>query len=253
MTLQPVQVYDRQWRELGDFIRYNPGGRHRRRLVLDLLRRQEFSSLLDVGCGPAEMLLFLARRLPSHVQLTGVDFAPDVIERNRREFPDLRFAVLDIERGALPDQFDVVVCSEVIEHLEHQREAIRHLSSMVKPGGALLITCPTGPIFKTEQYFGHVRHPLPVDLDRWTGENGLRLEALSNWGWPFYASFKMATNLGSRWALKQFGRGRYSRTKILVNHVVYAVNLFNLPSCPWGCQLLGLFRRPAETAPKAHG
>jgi SAM-dependent methyltransferase len=251
MSAKPAPAYDRQWRELGDFMRFNPGGRHRRRLVLDLLRRREFSSLLDVGCGPAAMLLFLARRLPGHVHMTGVDFASDVIERNRRAFPDMRFAVLDIERGALPDQFDVVVCSEVIEHLERQEDAIRHLSSMVKPGGALLITCPTGPIFETEQHFGHVRHPRPADLDRWTADNGLRLESLSNWGWPFYASFKMAANLNSRWALEQFGRGRYSRAKILLNHVVYAVNCFNLPSSPWGCQLLGLFRRPAETGPTA--
>ena len=44
-------TYDRIWPQMSDYIRYNPGARHRRRHIFEFLDTLRFSSLLDVGCG----------------------------------------------------------------------------------------------------------------------------------------------------------------------------------------------------------
>src|SRR5579883_666704 len=99
-----AEEYDRQWQyELADFIRYNPGARHRRRLIYSLLKNLKFEDVLDVGCGPAELLLFLAEKFPAVKRFTGIDFAPDVIDRNRQKFPQFEFWVQDIQTTSLQD------------------------------------------------------------------------------------------------------------------------------------------------------
>lgn len=41
-----------------------------------------------------------------------------------------------------PEQFDVVVASEVIEHVNNPETFMSHCCELVKPGGILIITCP---------------------------------------------------------------------------------------------------------------
>ena len=197
--------YDNQWNVLGDYIRFHPGARHRRRLSLDLIKSIDFSSVLDVGCGVGEMLLLLRGELAGkEISFHGADFAEQTISSLKDRIDWAEFSVLDIEKDALDKQFDLVICSEVIEHLNDRESAFRHLSRMLAPGGHLLITCPTGKIHATEKHWGHVSHPSVQELEQRAQENGLQIEALLNWGWPAYKALKYATNVNSDWAIKEF-------------------------------------------------
>jgi len=240
------ESYDEQWRELGDFIRYNPGARHRRRLVGRILRAITFESVLDVGCGPGEMLLWMKEAFPDARTLWGADFAPETIARNTERMPWAHFQTLDVERERIDRRFDLVLCSEVVEHLHDRPAAIRNLATMVSPGGHLLITCPTGPMFPTERYFGHVSHPTADELRTRGADGGLDTVRYAHWGWPVYAMTKRLTNLWPEFALRQFGQGSYSWPKRLVNHGLYLLNFANLPNAPAGCQLFWLYRKPAD-------
>jgi len=46
--------YDDQWTQLQDFIKYNPGAKHRRRLIAGAITEIAAmpKSIIDVGCGP---------------------------------------------------------------------------------------------------------------------------------------------------------------------------------------------------------
>jgi len=48
--------YDEAWCQWDDMKEYGPVSRHVRRLVLELLKGIEFTSLLDVGCGVGTLL-----------------------------------------------------------------------------------------------------------------------------------------------------------------------------------------------------
>lgn len=239
-----AEEYDRQWAELDDFIRFNPGARHRRRLIWTLLKRLPFSTVLDVGCGPGETLLYLAQRRPEVRQYRGVDFAPQVIARNRERYPAMRFDVLNIEQEALAGEtFDLVVCSEVIEHLNERKEGFANLARMVRPGGHLMVTCPTGKVYVTERYFGHVSHPTRREVLALAAANGLTLKRLRQWGWPAYTAVKIATNINSEWSIHNFGSGSYGALKLLINEAIYLGSFLSFPSSPLGCQIVALFHK----------
>ena len=239
LTAMPVEEYDRQWGVMSDFIRYHPGARHRRRLIGKIVRDLACRRILDVGCGPGELVYFF-RQAMRGCELTGCDFSPEVIAANRQRIPDASFHVLDVSSDKLDDQFDLVVCSEVIEHIEDQSAAFRNLASMVAPGGHLLVTCPTGTIYPTEVHFGHVRHPNTDELLAMGRASGMRPLSSINWGWPTYRALKFATNVNSDWAIERFAEGDYSLASKAISHFLYALNFLNFDS-RFGVSLFVLF------------
>src|SRR3954449_5245720 len=104
------------WKLWTDMVKYYPSGVHRRRLVARWLEPLHPTTVLDVGCGPGHMVDELRQRLGESVQLIGVDNADETVAENRQRLPYARWEALDITAGKLPEKFDVVVCSEVLEH-----------------------------------------------------------------------------------------------------------------------------------------
>lgn len=238
------ETYDQIWPQLSDFIRYNPGARHRRRHVFELLDRCAFSSLLDVGCGNGETLRLVDARWPGR-RLAGVDLSPAVIERNRSAVGHIAWSVCNVEADALPSGFDVVICAEVIEHCAEPARVITRLADAVTSGGHVIVTCPTGRVWPTERHFGHVRHPHPEELARWARDAGLHVAELWSWGFPTYALTKWAQNVDPSRALKHFAGDRpYGVPQIAVSTALWLANFANLRTSPWGVQLFALLRKP---------
>ena len=240
--LTPTQ-YDQMWSQLGDFIRHNPGARHRRRLVWNVLNGLEFETFADIGCGRGEFIRMLAQRRPDLRRMVGTDFAEETLGAVRRALPSAEFFTLDIARECLHEAFDVVLCSEVIEHVSQQKEVIKNLSAMVRPAGHLIVTCPTGRMFATEVAFGHVRHPTARDLQTWGEAAGLETVQSYCWGWPTYSLLKYATNINPGFANRQFASGSYSRFKIALNDMLYWITALSLPKSPYGCQLVWHYKK----------
>jgi len=126
----------------------------RHRYTLDLLDPSA-KDVLDIGCGPGEMLVELLNR---GCTVSGTDISEGMIElarQNTSQHPhasrlDLR--VGDIEAMSYASgSFDTVICSGVIEYLPEDSKALNELNRVLKPGGALIISvrnkaCPARAI-----------------------------------------------------------------------------------------------------------
>jgi 2-polyprenyl-3-methyl-5-hydroxy-6-metoxy-1,4-benzoquinol methylase len=108
-------------------------------LVLRLIEAQRLGgSVLDFGAGRGELLRFLAAQ-HRFTSLTGAD----ILGRPPGLPDSIQWIEQDLNQPlAAGRQFDVVICSEVIEHLENPRLTLRSIRSALKPGGTLLLTMP---------------------------------------------------------------------------------------------------------------
>jgi SAM-dependent methyltransferase len=237
------QTYDRIWPQMSDYIRYNPGARHRRRHIFEFLERVRFRSLLDVGCGNAELLSLIAQRFPGR-QLSGVDLSQVAVDANQARFAQMRFSVANVETEALPGPVDAIVCSEVLEHLDDPTRALRHIRDTLVVGGHAVLTVPTGTVHTTERHFGHIRHPHPDELREQCRAADLEVLDLRVWGFPVYAFTKWATNLKPDAALERFaGEKPYGFVEKAVSTSLTALNYFNFERSARGVQLFALVRR----------
>lgn len=82
--------------------------------------------VLDVGCGPGFLMLFLAEL---GIEVQGIDFSPSSRELAPAEVRD-RILIGDVSEQHVPERsFDLVICREVLEHLTvlHVRRTIEQL------------------------------------------------------------------------------------------------------------------------------
>jgi 2-polyprenyl-3-methyl-5-hydroxy-6-metoxy-1,4-benzoquinol methylase len=96
--------------------------------------------LLDVGCSTG---LFAAEATKIGWHVTGIDPAEWAIAIARQRVPAGRFFTNTIETAELTDlPFDVITLWDVLEHVDHPREALERLTQWLAPGGHLYLNLP---------------------------------------------------------------------------------------------------------------
>jgi len=60
--------------------------------------------------------------------------------------------ITNLQQQFTSDQFDFVLCTDVLEHVERPWLAVKQLHSVIKPGGYLLLTTPFNYYLHTNQY-----------------------------------------------------------------------------------------------------
>lgn len=97
--------------------------------------------ILDVGCGNG----YVASRLSAmgHTVI-GIDASEDGIAIARDAHPDVRFELYSAYDNlrTLKGTVDVVVSSEVIEHLFRPKLFLDNVFAVLRPGGSLILTTP---------------------------------------------------------------------------------------------------------------
>src|SRR5215475_14175326 len=100
-----------------------------------LLRGRDRIRVLEAGCGSASQIKFTAQ-----VHAVGIDIEADELEKNAA----VQEKILgDIQDYPLPkEDFDVVVCWMVLEHLSRPKDALANLFRTAKPGGIVILGFP---------------------------------------------------------------------------------------------------------------
>ena len=223
--------YDRGWENWRDMIDFSPAPFHRRRLIMNYAKRISFRSALDVGCGNGTLLKEMSKLAP--VNLAGVDLSEYIVDRNKLSFSGIRFHAMDISRNALEEKFDLVICSEVLEHLEDVDRALQNLHKMC--GRYLIITVPTGPIFPIDKAMGHIRHYMPDELVTSLRQHGFKILSIDRSGFPFHTLYKFLINTRPDSCLERFATKSYGWVEKIISDLLRG--LFYLNSSKRGWQL----------------
>ncbi|MGE0448223.1 MAG: class I SAM-dependent methyltransferase [Vicinamibacterales bacterium] len=144
----------------------DPANRRRLRVALEWLNPKRTDRVLDCGCGLGWSLVVMGAACPC--RLVGIDVDPRRLA-HAAEVCGRTTPLAAASAAALPfpdGSFDAVLITEVLEHIEDDRRALREVVRIVKPGGLVAITVP------------NVRYPFwwdPVNRIReWLGLSPVR-------------------------------------------------------------------------------
>ena len=128
---------------------------------------------LDVGCGEGYVLEYLRGELP-HIHLCGVDLDKEALKRARAGNNDTPLYRGDVLNLPFADgSFDMVICLEVLEHLESPWLAVDELARVSSRD--LLVSVPNQPFFSLANFLRGKNWPTwgddPEHVQRWGGKS----------------------------------------------------------------------------------
>ena len=173
--------YDLRISNLARFIMSKIGNSHR--------------TLIDIGAGNGLFLKFFKEH---GFEVTGVELEHENVVNMKKdpELTGISISQGDITQLTGTATYDVVIASDVIEHIEDDQKAVDHLWTYVSPGGVLVITVPAHSWLygKRDEMWGHFRrYDKQMLKDRVIHLKDAQIETLTFWntlGFFVYAVYE---------------------------------------------------------------
>lgn len=135
---------------------------------------REHARVVDVGCGVGDLLVALRGRHPS-IKTYGCDFSEKAVTGAKARLPEgefVRHAISDLPYNS--QVFDVVLCTDTLEHLDQPARVVEELVRICAPGGIVVIVVPDGAVddfsghlwFWSDDSFGTFLSPWTSDIKR---------------------------------------------------------------------------------------
>ena len=158
------------------------------------------ASIMEVGCSAGHLLADMRRSLPN-AKLTGGDYTLGTLLKLGEKMPGIPLVRFNLADSPLPsDTYDAMVLLNVLEHIEDDVAASRHIARMLKPGGFAVIEVPAGPeLFDDyDRQLQHFRRYTLQNICSVVEHAGLVVERRNYLGALIYPAFYLAKKLSQR-------------------------------------------------------
>jgi SAM-dependent methyltransferase len=120
--------------------------------IVRLLPAGDALRILDAGCGEGHLIERMRKARPD-AAFFGIDITDVALKKARQRCPFATFRNVDIAAtGFKPASFDVITCTEVIEHVPGYGRVLREFARLLKPGGTLIITFPNETLWTVARF-----------------------------------------------------------------------------------------------------
>ena len=167
----------------------------RRKYILNYLKKKYINKneplILDIGCSSGILLHELAECGFDKNNLYGVDISSTAVE-NCIENGLRNVYVMDAQQIELPQQFDVIISSDCLEHLENDEMAIQNWYQLLKNDGILIVFVPAFMFLWSNHDVvnRHFRRYTKKELKEKLTKPGFEIQKASYWN--FFLFFPLA-------------------------------------------------------------
>lgn len=156
--------------------------------LISLAKPLSPKTILDAGCGEGFTMHNLVKNKIGQT-VTGIEFSEDAITLGKKLFPSL-----DIKQGSAYDlpykdaSFDLVVCTEVLEHLEDPKKVLKEALRVTKRYA--IFSVPNEPFFMLSNFLrgknllrlgndpGHINHWTILSFQNFLKKNQVKIKEL---------------------------------------------------------------------------
>lgn len=173
--MKEQDYYNNRWKEEG--AAQAPPNKERIDLVSTIasnwITRQSIKEprILDIGCGNGWILEALYNRLGEKCRLYGIEPSTTGVKNSISKVPSATVRQGTLSECDFDPIFNVIVCSEVFEHVDEKKIFIDEISNLLLPGGYLVMTTPNGKYRDTYFEKCDVR---PQPVENWVSRTELQ-------------------------------------------------------------------------------
>lgn len=193
----PENHMDKLYNSANPMVRYVHRGRLNK--IISSLPQKNHLKILDAGCGEGHLIEKMHSANNTH-QYFGADITAGALKKARIRCPYATLRQTDLSDMVFDDNyFDVVVCTETIEHIPEYRDVFNEFKRVLRNGGELIITFPNEIPWTIARFFLG-RRPIKVSdhinsFYPWTIRQAINLEFVSLKKLPF--NLPLFLSLGS--------------------------------------------------------
>lgn len=137
--------------------------------LVDMLNERGINArnkkILDCGCGTGHLLKIFSG--DAGCNISGSDFSKEALKVAMKTIPSGNFFSHDIY-NALRSRYDIIFCTEVLEHLLDPEIALRNLVNALNENSVLILTVPNG---RMDFYEGHINFWSPESWKKFLSQN----------------------------------------------------------------------------------
>ncbi len=149
------------------------------RRIKSLMCKSKVNNFLEVGCNVGTAVE-AARRLG--LNSTGIEIDSVAVTVAKKQYPECKFINISTEEHSEHlEKYDLVFCTEVIEHIPKPNEFVEALYNLVTPGGLLFMTTPDAGHLRRTKKFIHWNEVKPPSHIFWYNKDSLK-QLLQNKG-----------------------------------------------------------------------
>jgi len=170
------------------------------------LANNDEAILLEVGCSSGYLLQDFQKYLPN-LNIIGSDYLAESLKKLSIHCPKIPLLQFDLQNCPLPDDsVDGVAALNVLEHIEKDELALKHLYRILKPGGVMHIEVPAGQNLYDiyDEYLLHHRRYSLMGIETKVKAAGFKILNSTHLGFSIYPAF---------WAVKKMNRRFLSNTE----------------------------------------
>lgn len=121
--------------------------------IVALQIKNQPKRILDVGCASGWFLSRLQKKFP-YAKCYGIDIYKEAIQLGKKKYPKISFKVSDAHKIPFSaGSFDVVICTEVLEHVDDPKQAVDEIKRVLKKNGQAIIELDSGSILFSIVWF----------------------------------------------------------------------------------------------------
>ncbi len=245
--------WENHWRDYAYATMKNPAQSMRHHLLLDEINAlgTRCNLLIDIGSGVGD---FLKMSVQAHVanEYIGFEISEMGVDISRHKVPEAIFYQVDLyspPKEVIPyiAMADVVVCSEVIEHVDDPIEFCRRIKAYVKPGGKLLLTVPGGPMSSFDKHIGHRTHFNRASIDKLLTAAGFNVDKIHLSGFPFFNLYRLLVLFRGKRLITDIKSNQGIFSRVLSNLMMGCFRVlffFNMRHSLYGWQVIVSASRP---------
>lgn len=202
-------------------------------------------NLIDIGAGNGLILRSFRQK---GFEVSGMELSPDLCKAMKKnpQMKGIKIFQGDISQKRGEAEYDIVLASDVIEHIRDDKKALDNLFSFLKPGGHLVITVPAhSHLFgKRDKLWGHFRRYDKNYLVKQLSILPCEIIAITYWNFVGYFAYFFYERVLGKPVKENFRYSSSLSSRLYRSFLDFILRIETfLGYVPWGLTLVAIVRK----------